>query len=55
MPPKQLSPAAQLLPQRPQFWESLTNVALFTQRPMHCSEPGGQPQKPPVHVSEKEH
>ena len=55
MPPTQLSPTEQLLPQRPQFWESPTKVALSTHLPMHRSEPGAQPQKPPVHVSEKEH
>jgi len=55
VPPTQLSPIEQLLPHRPQFWESPTKVALSTHLPMHRSEPGAQPQKPPVHVSEKEH
>ena len=54
MPPKQLSPAAQEFPQRPQFCESLVKVALLTHLPMHISEPGEQLQKPPVQLSEKE-
>jgi hypothetical protein len=54
MPPKQLSPAAQEFPQRPQFCESLVKVALLTHLPMHISDPGEQLQKPPVQVSKKE-
>ena len=30
-------------------------VALLTHLPIHISEPGAHPQKPPVHVSENEH
>jgi hypothetical protein len=54
VPPTQLSPAVQELPQRPQFCESLMKVPMFTHLPMHVSVPGAQPQNPPVQVSEKE-
>src|SRR6185437_2919554 len=55
VPPMQLSPTEQLLPQRPQFCESLMNSPMLTHLPMHISKPAIQAQKPPVHVSETEH
>jgi len=54
MPPVQVSPAMQILPQRPQFCGSLMKVALLTQLPMHISEPGAQLHEPPLRASEIE-
>jgi hypothetical protein len=42
----------QEFPQRPQFCESLMNVALFTHLPMHISEPAAQLQEPAEQLSE---
>jgi len=55
IPPKQLSPAEQKLPQRPQFVESLIKLALFTQRPMQRSYPAAQLQEPAVQLSPMPH